>query len=476
MSRRILPAKLGIFHILVAASLAFSVPVLWGDDQPKSPSLGPGRFEGRLTLKRAASAPSVPSAPSTDLPQDALSADIILRLLPQGRGALLDMPSQSMYGYPLGEVSWTTNRLRFVLDALGPDEELKFDGFYTPGQGASNTGGMIIGTAQSPSWRGSFLLRPKPRLPEAGERILELKAGGELLPASLRVPAIDRGRTPVVLLLSGAGASDRDGNNYNVPGKSDTLLHLAQGLAERGVASLRYDKRGSGEAYTLEPEARALTLDELASDAAEVLSWLMAQGTYTRVLVAGMNEGAWVGALALQDLSGQGLEVDGLAVLAGTGESPKDRLENMLSSLDEGTKAEAQTIVAALLSGQPIPRPSEILADFFAERRVPWLRSWLRIEPSALFASLSTPVLFVRGGADLQVDQEDFDRLLKARPDSAARLVPSMNYALKSVEDEEENYESFTDPAIPVSPELLDLLAAFAKAKPAPASSLRYNP
>ncbi|HEY9054768.1 MAG TPA: alpha/beta hydrolase, partial [Rectinemataceae bacterium] len=432
------------------------------DFSTASKSLGPGAWEGKLTLRRAASAPPGEGNP------DALSAEIVLKILAPGRGALLDMPFQSMFGYPLSDVSWSSTRLRFMLDALGPDEELKFDGFLT--------GGMLIGTAQSTSWRGSFLLKPKTVLPEPGEREIELAAGAVLLPASLRMPLVDRGKPPIVILLSGAGAADRNGNNYNVPGKSDSLLHLARGLAERGVASLRYDKRGSGEAYALEPRERVLTLDELADDAAEILRWAVSEGSFSRVLVAGLNEGAWVGALALARLERESIETDGLAVLSGTGESPMDRLRTMIASLDGATRAEAEGIVQSLLSGNPVPEPSEPLADFFSKRRLPWLSSWLRIDPPALFASLSAPVLFVRGGADLQVEEKDFHKLLQARPGSAARIVPTMNYALKAVESEDENYASFTDPDIPVSQELLDLLAAFAKAKPAPPSSLRYNP
>jgi hypothetical protein len=49
-----------------------------------------------------------------------------------------------------------------------------------------------------------------------------------------------------------------------------------------------------------------------------------------------------------------------------------------------------------------------------------------------------------------------------------------MNYALKSISSEQENYDSFTDPAFPISKGLIDLLEAFAKAKPAPGGTSPY--
>ena len=56
-----------------------------------------------------------------------LQAPISLRILEQGQGALMDIPEQSMYGYLLDQVSWTSSTLRFSFGALGPDEELLFE-------------------------------------------------------------------------------------------------------------------------------------------------------------------------------------------------------------------------------------------------------------------------------------------------------------------------------------------------------------
>src|SRR5688572_22250844 len=50
-------------------------------------------------------------------------------------------------------------------------------------------------------------------------------------------------RAPVALLIAGSGPMDRDGNSAAI--KPATLKKLAEQLALRGIASLRYDKRGS---------------------------------------------------------------------------------------------------------------------------------------------------------------------------------------------------------------------------------------
>ena len=51
---------------------------------------------------------------------------------------------------------------------------------------------------------------------------------------------------PAVLLIAGSGPTDRNGNSSIEPGPIDTLKTLADWLSDDGVASLRYDKLGSG--------------------------------------------------------------------------------------------------------------------------------------------------------------------------------------------------------------------------------------
>ena len=56
-----------------------------------------------------------------------------------------------------------------------------------------------------------------------------------------------RSRVPVVLIISGSGPTDRDGNSIALKGPNNSLKLLAEALATNGIASVRYDKRGVGE-------------------------------------------------------------------------------------------------------------------------------------------------------------------------------------------------------------------------------------
>ena len=98
------------------------------------------------------------------------------------------------------------------------------------------------------------------------ETLVWITSGNHQVPGIFAVPKA-RGSAatyPAVLLLHGfASAKDEVGNMYK---------HLARGLAEHGIASLRIDFAGSGQSKQTFLE---LTYPGMVADARAALAWLL---------------------------------------------------------------------------------------------------------------------------------------------------------------------------------------------------------
>jgi hypothetical protein len=84
--------------------------------------------------------------------------------------------------------------------------------------------------------------------------------------ATFRHPTDESKIVPGVLLIAGSGPTDRNGNSAVAPGPVNTLKTLADWLSNDGVATLRYDKLGSGTTglgpYATDPASIGLSVFE----------------------------------------------------------------------------------------------------------------------------------------------------------------------------------------------------------------------
>jgi len=93
--------------------------------------------------------------------------------------------------------------------------------------------------------------------------------------------------------------------------------------------------------------------------------------------------------------------------------------------------------------------------------------SWLGVDPQAEIARLTVPVLIVQGALDTQIPPSDAELLAHAQPKAKLLMIDGMNHVLKHVPaDPESQQKSYSDPAIPDAPELIDAVAQFVKSVP----------
>src|SRR4030095_12228454 len=106
---------------------------------------------------------------------------------------------------------------------------------------------------------------------------------------------------PIVLIIAGSGPTDRDGNSPLLKGPNNSLKLLAEGLAAKGIASVRYDKRGIGEtgkAMQLAAEKAKtplreedLSFETYIDDAVRWAKQLRADRRFSSLTILGHSEG-----------------------------------------------------------------------------------------------------------------------------------------------------------------------------------------
>jgi alpha-beta hydrolase superfamily lysophospholipase len=274
---------------------------------------------------------------------------------------------------------------------------------------------------------------------------------------TLLVPG-GHGPYPAVLLIAGSGPTDRNGNTAGLPGANSSLKLLAEGLAESGIASLRYDKRGLGESAPAGPSEADLRFDTYVDDAAAWVQKLRNDPRFSTVAIIGHSEGSLIGMLAAQRS-----ETDAFVSIAGIARPAGQVLRDQLRpQLPAPLWEESERILAALEAGHTADSVPQPLYALYRPSVQPYMISWLRYTPMQEIARLSVPVLIVQGTTDIQVNAAEAEALKQADPQAELVVIDGMNHVLKAVPaDPAQQRSSYSDPALPVAPQLIEHVAAF---------------
>ena len=265
---------------------------------------------------------------------------------------------------------------------------------------------------------------------------------------------------PAVLLIAGSGPTDRNGNSVGLPGPNNSLKLLAEALADRGVASVRYDKRGIGASHAAMTSEADLRFDMLADDAVAWVKRMRLDPRLSTITIAGHSEGSLLGMLAAQRA-----DVDAYVSLEGAGRTASRILHEQLAArAPAALAAQADQFMAELDAGRTVESVPPALAALFRPSVQPYLISWFHYDPAKELARLAVPVLIVQGTTDIQVSVEDAHLLAAADPHATLVVLDGMNHVLKMVSpDMNEQVKSYSDPSLPVSSRLVVVLASFVK-------------
>jgi predicted alpha/beta hydrolase len=304
---------------------------------------------------------------------------------------------------------------------------------------------------------GFVFVQASPYSDTATESPYNLVTSSGTIMGSILLPAAT-GKIPVVLIIAGSGPTDRNGNNPMM--KNESLRMLAQGLAAKGIASVRFDKRGIAASVSAGKSEADLRFDDYIQDAKAWIELLKKDARFSKVIVAGHSEGSLIGMIAAVG------KADGFVSIAGGGKSADRILKEQLATQPSVIKDASYAIIDSLAEGKMVKEVHPMLFSFFRPSVQPYMISWFKCNPVTEIAKLSMPVLIVQGTNDLQITTADAEALAAAKPAAKLVVIQKMNHVLKIIgEGQAANAASYNNPSLPVSEELVTLVANFTLGK-----------
>jgi pimeloyl-ACP methyl ester carboxylesterase len=269
--------------------------------------------------------------------------------------------------------------------------------------------------------------------------------------AVLAVPS-DVERPPVALLIAGSGSTDHDGNGPQV--KPATLKKLAEQLAARKIATLRYDKRGAGGWRPEFGRPEDFRFKDYVDDAAALVNYLRSSGKFSKVILVGHSEGGLVAILTARRVP-----VDRLVLLATAARRQGDLLKAQLErTLAPDAFKPVAAAIDAIMAGQTVDPPPGLSIPPSMQ---PGIASAFTEDPIDPLKLIEQPTLIVAGGRDRQLVRLDFAALTAASPAAKALWLADMNHVLVDVSDKADDLAAYNQPERPLDTVLVDSVAAF---------------
>lgn len=252
------------------------------------------------------------------------------------------------------------------------------------------------------------------------EQEVVFRSGALCLRGTLAVPEGDP-PFPCLLTIVGSGRVDRDENQRAFP--LNVMNTLAARLAERGIGSLRYDKRGVGAS---EGDFWKTGFYDNVTDAQAALAFLREHSVVdpAKVFVLGHSEGAYIAARVAAEAAApaSAAGVAGAVLLAGGARLGEEELRWQGRRVAE-TLTGFNAWLIRLLRTDPVKRHAQQVerikrsqkdsyrAHLVAKVNAKWMREFLAYDPREDLTRIDVPVLAITGQKDIQVDPGNLERM-----------------------------------------------------------------
>ncbi|MCF8282848.1 MAG: alpha/beta hydrolase [Bacteroidales bacterium] len=346
----------------------------------------------------------------------------------------LDSPDQSAFGLPTSETDFNAPALTIKMPNLQAEYTGTVNTDFTEMTGTFTQGAPMPLTMTRNAVEAKPVLRPqepKPPFPYYTEDVTyENESAGITLAGTLTLPSKD-GKYPVVVLVSGSGAQNR---NEELLGHKPFLV-IADYLTRHGIGVLRYDDRGVGGSTG---DHSVATSEDFATDAQSAVAYLKTRSEVLpkKIGIAGHSEGGMIAPMCAV----RSKDVAFIVLLAGTGGDGEEILLTQIDLInrandmsEEKNKAELAMMGKALgmvksendtaLLRQKMNLLFDEYYDSLSEEdkqaagtketfqkaqtetlTSDWFRFFIKYDPKATLEKVTCPVLAINGEKDLQVE------------------------------------------------------------------------
>lgn len=258
----------------------------------------------------------------------------------------------------------------------------------------------------------------------------------------LTLPDTKTEKVPAVVFVHGSGPADKD----ETIGANKLFRDFADGLAKKGIASLRYDKRTYtyGKQMVQELGGSLTVEEEIIHDVLFASHMLKTDPRIdaNRVFLIGHSQG---GMLAPR-IDAEGGDFAGLVILAGTYRTLEeviiDQNEDVLKQLDEAQYETALQQVQGLKDkfdsianmSEETAKQTPLVGSVYA-----WYLKEMKQHPTKDFLiKTHKPLLVLQGDKDVQVsiekDFNQYQQILKDHHNATCKLYPGLNHMfMKSI-------------------------------------------
>ncbi|HHU56596.1 MAG TPA: prolyl oligopeptidase family serine peptidase [Acholeplasmataceae bacterium] len=241
---------------------------------------------------------------------------------------------------------------------------------------------------------------------------IEVTTGNLSLDGKLTTP-ITKEKVPAVVMVHGSGPLDMD----STVNKLKPFKDLAEGLANKGIASIRYDKVTYTHLNEVATNYDFTIYDETVYDALSAVKLLKEDSRIdsNNIFILGHSLGGQLAPIILNEEP----SINGAIMMAGTPRHILDLLMDQIKEQDENYHKEVYPIYKYIKNLEEVVPGQEKYLYFGAYQKY-WVNyNKINIEEETKSASQNHPLLIMQGGLDIQVPKSTIDLYKNILKDSS---------------------------------------------------------